>query len=33
MMGLFGILYLVFSGFLLRAILRKARAEATLGLE
>lgn len=33
MMALFGILYLVFSRFLIRVILRKARAEATLGLE
>jgi hypothetical protein len=33
MMGMFGILYLVFSRFLLRVVLRKARADATLGLE
>jgi ABC-2 type transport system permease protein len=33
MMGLFGVLYLVFSRFLLRVIVRKARADATLGLE
>jgi ABC-2 type transport system permease protein len=33
MMGLFGVLYLVFSRSLLRVIVRKARADATLGLE
>lgn len=33
MMALFGTLYLVFSRSLLRVILRKARADATLGLE
>jgi ABC-2 type transport system permease protein len=33
MMGMFGILYLVFSRLLLRVVLRKARADATLGLE
>jgi hypothetical protein len=33
MMALFGTVYLVLSRTLLRVILRKARADATLGLE
>lgn len=33
MMALFGTLYLIFSRYLLRVILHKARADATLGLE